>query len=113
MDDFLLFSSSIEDIKTVKSDFKKYFNMKDLDKAKWILQMKIERSGKGTGSSKLSISQEQYVETILERHGMSNCNPARTPMASNTHLSVLFKAEINITEYQRCIGSLMYLMVCT
>ena len=34
-------------------------------------------------------------------------------MASNTHLPVLSEAEINVTEYQRCIGSLMYLMVCT
>jgi len=34
VDDFLLFSSSIEDIKTVKSDLKMCFNMKDLDKAK-------------------------------------------------------------------------------
>jgi len=113
VDDFLLFLSSIENIKTVKSDLKMCFDMKDLDEAKWILQMKIERSRRDTGSSKLSISQEQYVETILERHGMSNCNPARTPMASNTHLPVLSEAEIDIIECQRCIGSLMYLMVCT
>jgi len=34
MDDFLLFSGSIDDIKTVKSDLKKCFDMKDLEEAK-------------------------------------------------------------------------------
>ena len=34
VDDFLLFLSSIEDIKTVKSDLKMCFDMKDLDEAK-------------------------------------------------------------------------------
>ena len=113
VDDFLLFSSSIEDIKTVKSDLKMYFDMKDLDEAKWILQMKIERSERGTGSSKLLINQEQYIDMILERYGMSNCNPVRTSMANNTHLLVLSEAKIDVTKYQRCIRSLMYLMVCT
>jgi len=37
VDDFFLFSSSIEDIKTIKSDLKKCFDMKDLDEVKWIL----------------------------------------------------------------------------
>ena len=58
MDDFLLFSGSIDDIKTVKSDLKKCFDMKDLEEAKWILQMKIDRSGRNSRTRKLSICQE-------------------------------------------------------
>ena len=61
----------------------------------------------------LIISQEQYIETILEQHGMADCKPAKTPMAANLQLPTLTEAEIDITEYQRCIGSLMYLMICT
>jgi len=44
---------------------------------------------------------------------MANCNPAKTPMENNIQLSILNEAEIDIMEYQRCIGSLMYLMICT
>ena len=66
VDNFLLFSSDINDIRAVKSDLKGCFDMKDLDQAKWILQMKIERTGRSSDVWKLSISQEQYVETILE-----------------------------------------------
>jgi len=44
---------------------------------------------------------------------MANCKPAKIPMAANLQLPMLTEAEIDITEYQRCIGSLMYLMICT
>ena len=44
---------------------------------------------------------------------MVDCKPAKTPMAANLQLPTLIEAEIDITEYQRCIGSLMYLMICT
>jgi len=84
--------------------------MKDLEEASW---MKIERSDMTLGVRTLSISQEQYVETILEWHGMTNSNPVKIPMIANLQLPSLTEAEIDITEYQRCIGSLMYLMVCT
>ena len=75
--------------------------------------MKIERSDMRLGLRTISMSQEQYVEKILERHGMANCNPTRTPMGNDIQLPVLNEAEVDITEYQRCIGSLMYLMICT
>jgi len=113
VDDFLLFSSNIDDIKAVKEDLKKRFEMKDLEEVSWILQMKIERSDMNLESRTLSISQEQYVEAILEQHGMANCNPARTPMGNGMQLPNLTESKVDITEYQRCIGSLMYLMVCT
>jgi len=113
VDDFLLFLSNISHIRTVKEDLKRHFEMKDLGEAKWILQMKIERTDMNDGMRKLTISQEQYIETILEQHGRADCKPAKTLMAANLQLPTLTEAEINITEYQRCIGSLMYLMICT
>jgi len=75
--------------------------------------MKIDRLGRNSGTKKLSICQKQYAKTILEQHGMSKYNPARTLMVTNTQLPVLTEPEVDITEYQRCIRSLMYLMVCT
>jgi len=83
VDNFLLFSGSMEEIKRIKTRLGKIFKMKDLGEAKLILQMKIERSEMRLGVRTMSISQEQYVEEILERHGMANCNPARTPMGNN------------------------------
>jgi len=56
VNDFLLFSSNIDDIKAVKEDLKKHFEMKDLEEASWILQMKIERLDMNLVSRTLSIS---------------------------------------------------------
>ena len=83
VDDFLLFSGSMEEIKRIKTRLGEIFEMKDLSEAKWILQIKIERSEMRLGVRMMSISQEQYMEEILERYGMANCNPARTPMGNN------------------------------
>jgi len=73
----------MEEIKRIKTRLGEIFEMKDLSEAKWILQIKIERSEMRLGVRMMSISQEQYMEEILERHGMANCNPARTPMGNN------------------------------
>jgi len=56
VDDFLLFSSNISHIRTVKEDLKRHFKMKDLGEAKWILQIKIERTDIDDGMRKLTIT---------------------------------------------------------
>jgi len=52
VDDFLLFLSNIGTVN------KRHFEMKDLEEASWILQMKIERLDMRLGVRTLSISQE-------------------------------------------------------
>jgi len=77
------------------------------------LQIKIERTNMDNRIRKLTISQKQYIETILEQYSMANCKPAKTSMAANLQLLTLTEAKIDIIEYQRYIGSLMYLMIYT
>jgi hypothetical protein len=55
----------------------------------------------------ISISQERYVETILEHHGMSECHPIATPMVARLKLQKLDEAEIDTSEYQKQLGSLI------
>jgi hypothetical protein len=61
----------------------------------------------------ITISQEQYIETILECHGMSECHPVTTPMVAGLKLQKLDEAEMDISEYQKRLGSLMYTMMGT
>ena len=112
VNDFLLFSGRIDNITVIKGELSKHFEMKDLGEAKWILQIEIERTDMNRDMRKLTISQEQYIKTILEQHGMVDCKSAKTPMVANLQLSTLTEVEIDITDYQRCIRSLMYLIVC-
>jgi len=61
----------------------------------------------------MTLLQSQYIEDILECHGMANCYLAKTPIESGLSLSILAEPEVDITMYQQLIGSLMYAMVCT
>ena len=61
--------------------------------------MKIERTEMDRDVRKLTISQEQYVKTILEQYSMADCKPAKTPMAANQQFPILTEAEVNITDY--------------
>jgi len=75
VDVFLLFSELMHEIKEIKLKLKEFFEMKDLEEAKWILQIRIKRSESRLGVRTLLLSQEQYVEEVLERHRMADCNP--------------------------------------
>jgi len=61
--------------------------------------MKIKRTEIDRDVRKLTISQEQYVKTILEQHSMADCKPAKTPMIANQQFPMLTEAEVNITNY--------------
>ena len=60
-----------------------------------------------------TLSQSQYIKEILEHHGMTDSRPIKMPMDPNTTLPSLAMPKINVTEYQQCVGSLMYAMVWT
>uniref|UniRef100_A0A3Q7GWB6 Reverse transcriptase Ty1/copia-type domain-containing protein n=1 Tax=Solanum lycopersicum TaxID=4081 RepID=A0A3Q7GWB6_SOLLC len=76
-------------ISKLKKDLSKSFDMKDLGPTQQILGMKIVRE---RTKRKLWLSQEKYIERVLERFNMKSAKPVSTPLA---------------------MGSLMYAMVCT
>jgi len=75
--------------------------------------MKTERRILDDRTRMLLISQEQYIKTILEQHGMAACSLCKTIMEMNLQLPLLTEPKVDVQNYQRCIGLLMYLMVCT
>ena len=62
----------------------KTFSMKDLGAAKQILGMRILRDRK---NKKLWLSQEKYIEKVLERFNMGSSKPVSTPLAGYFKLS--------------------------
>ena len=59
----------------------------------------------------IKLLQLQYIENILERHGMADCKPAATLIEVNLKLKKLEMAKIK--EDQQLIGSLMYASIGT
>ena len=117
VDDMLIVEQDASVIENLKNDLFKSFNMKDLDPSRQILGMQILRDRK---AKKLWLSQEKYIERILERFNMKHTKPVSTPFGAHFKLrkkscssSKKEKKDIVSTIYSLVVGSLMYTMVCT
>ena len=117
VDDMLIASANMQDIRELKEELSKSFSMKDLGAAKRILGMKISRDRK---KKTLNLSQQEYIEKVLERFAMQNAKPVSTPLASHFRLSkdMCPKTQDEIdymskVPYASAVGSLMYAMVWT
>ena len=104
-------------INRLKKDLGSRFAMKDLGPIQQILGMKIMHDKK---NKKLWLSQEKYIEKVLDRFNMKSAKPVGTPLATHFKLSTDLcpcddkeKEEMSKIPYASTIGSLMYAMVCT
>jgi len=68
VDDMLIAARDKTHVQKLKTQLKKKFDMKDLEEAKKIICMEITRD---RGSSRLWLSQENYVLKVLERFNMA------------------------------------------
>jgi hypothetical protein len=99
------------DIENLFTFLKQYFQSTIKPKLQWILGMEVNQTERA-----ITLSQEQFINKILERFGLSDCRPVLTPLDPKCHLT---KADptsepiLNPTLYQQMIGSLMYLVTCT
>jgi len=60
------------------------------------------------GSIKLHL--KQYLSVLLERHGMSECNPVSTPMDSSMRLIPAADSDglADVNEYQQIVSELQF-----
>ena len=61
VDNFLLFSELMHEIKKIKLKLKEFFKMKDLGEAKWILQIRIKRSVSQTSFGPISTNTGSFL----------------------------------------------------
>jgi hypothetical protein len=106
VDDLLVMGERTQDIEEIKDLLKKRYKMKDLGVAKRFLGMDIEY--RENGAIKLHL--KQYLQGILERHGMQSCNPVSTPMDSSVKLTTAIDSDAmaDVKEYQQIIGELQF-----
>lgn len=70
--------------------------------------IEIERSESG-----IKLHQAAYARKILARYNMSNCKPSKSPVVVGVRLDDATGEPVADVPYRECIGSLMYLVVCT
>ena len=78
--------------------------------ASYYLGLEISRSTNGS----IQISQESYTKKILQRFGLSDCNPVSTPIEMNNPTDQPGKVEDSKKfPYREAVGALTYLMTGT
>ncbi|GLT38191.1 hypothetical protein SLA2020_124550 [Shorea laevis] len=117
VDDMLIVGQNASRIKKLKLELNKSFAMKDLGPTKQILGMMINHD---RASRKLWLSQEKYIERVLQRFEMDKAKVVSTPLAMHFKLGKNQcpsndeeKEDMQRVPYASAVGSLMYAMVCT
>ena len=76
VDDLLAIGGDIQLIEKIKSKLMEKFKMTDVGDVSLVLGMQITRDRE---KKTLTITQEEYTKSILERFGMANSKPVGTP----------------------------------
>ena len=93
-------------ISDVKKKLEETFHMEDTGKIHWFLGLRIRRE-----EGNVTVNQEHYIETMLERFQMDQCNPPRTPADLSLKLQTAQNGDEEVDQriYRSLVGSLLYL----
>ena len=117
VDDMLIAGKSMVAIESLKQALSETFAMKNLGNAQHFLGMRINRDRK---KRILELSQESYIQKVIQRFNMQGGKPVSTPLPAYLKISKddcpksdAEKAEMSKVPYSSAVGSLMYVMVAT
>ena len=117
VDDILLATNDKSLLYEVKQFLSKSFDMKDMGDASYIIGIKINRE---RSRVILGLSQETYINKVLERFNMKNCSPSVAPILKGDIFDLnqcpkndFGREHIKNISYASAVGSLMYAQVCT
>lgn len=112
----LIAGHNITQIASFKKDIDERFEITDLGKIHYVLGLQIRRD---RPNHIIYLNQSRYIDSILERFGMSTCHPIAIPLVTNHNLSLLqcpqtedehisYKLYLGGINYLSLIGSLLY-----
>lgn len=116
VDNLLIASSRASELLAIKRRLTQQYEMEDMGEATFILGIDIIRD---RAKRSISIGQSAYINTLLSRHGMNECNSSSTPMDSGMMHELIaaadgYEASVTLTRaYQSIIGGLMFAAICT
>ena len=106
VDDLLIFWKDENNLNTLKQALCNKFKMKDLGTAKNVVGLNITYESDG-----IALNQSKYINEILKRFKMEECNPCSTPSDLNQKLTNDMIESNNLVgkvPYQEAVGSLIY-----
>ena len=106
VDDIIVASRSMTVISDIKKALEATFHMEDRGRLHWFLGLRIRQE-----EGKVTVDQDRYIETMLERFQMDQCKPSRTPADLNLKLQAAQNEDEEVDQriYRSLVGSLLYL----
>ena len=109
VDDILIIGKSIENIIEFKKKLCQEFRMKDLGEAESFLGIQIERD---IQHKIIKLSQQTYLEKVLVKFNMNDCNPVGVPMEPYLKLKPNQEKPTQ-KPFRELAGCLMYVALAT
>ena len=112
VDDTVIATNCKRMLADIKGKLCGQFHMEDLGEVKYILGMMVKRDRE---AGTLTIDQRCYLEGVLQRFGMENCNPVSTPLEPGRQLRKATEddEEVDTHRYQEIVGCLIYASITT
>jgi transposase InsO family protein len=117
VDDLLLACRSLSKLTAVKEQLSSLFSMKDMGEAQYILGLQITRD---RANRTLSLSQAQYIETVIQRFRMEDSHPESTPCVvgldlrkATSPMTAEEQEKMKNVPYAPAVGAIMYAMLGT
>jgi hypothetical protein len=105
INDLVISGTKDAEVTAFKKEMKATFQMSDLVLLSFYLGIEVYQSDSG-----ITLRQTAYVKRVIELAGLTNCNPALTPMEERLKLSRNSTTEeVDATQYRCLVGSLRYL----
>eukprot|EP00253_Pinus_taeda_P033168 PITA_33168 len=109
VDDILMRRNNESYIASIKKELGKSFEMTDLGYVHYYFGIEVTQHPKS-----IFLSQKKYIGDMLNRFGMTKCNPLTTLMEQNLKLTSIEGKEFeDAIKYRQLVGSLNYLTTTT
>ena len=111
VDDIIQAGKNEKEIQEVKKSISEKFDAVDMGPLHYFLGVKVKQNEKGD----VWIGQPSYIQTLLRKFRMEDCNPAETPADANQKLKKAEENEemSNKEMYQSAVGSILYISTRT
>jgi hypothetical protein len=110
VDDIIICAPNLEIVESVKNYLSIQFKMKDMGQLSWFLGIEFTFT-----DNCIKMNQTKYLERVLNRFKMDDCNPKSVPCNLNVNKpnDVISKELDDPRLYREIVGSLIYVMSCT
>ncbi|KAJ3551307.1 hypothetical protein NP233_g13104 [Leucocoprinus birnbaumii] len=115
IDDITLVSKNDAAMDRTVKDLQKHFKLRDLGDTSFLLSVQVKQD---LDAHTISLSQTHYIDELLKRFGMNDCNPVRSPLEPGSNLSGIVPTPSEVEDmrkvpYLSAVGSLQYLATMT